>query len=160
MVDDSLSSKVWVANRSTPIISNSSVLMINPDTCKLIIATGGITLVNISDNQSGTTSNMSATLQDTGNFQLKNETDNRILWQSFDYPTNVLLPGMKLGSDLRTGRNWTLTSWLSDKIPDFGDFTMSWETYGAYYLELLIRKRGKPYWTSGYLDLSNKTFNG
>ncbi|KAJ0477758.1 putative non-specific serine/threonine protein kinase [Helianthus annuus] len=70
--------KVWVANPSTPIISNSSVLMINPDTCKLIIATGGITLVNISDYQSGTISNMSATLQDTGNFQLKNETDNQI----------------------------------------------------------------------------------
>ncbi|XP_035838255.1 G-type lectin S-receptor-like serine/threonine-protein kinase At1g67520 [Helianthus annuus] len=156
-VDDSLSRKVWVANPSTPIISNSSVLMINPDTGKLIIDTGGITLVNISDNQSGPTSNLTATLQDIGDFQLKNEVDNQILWKSFDYPTNVLLPGMKLGSDLRTGtRNWKLTSWLSDKVPDYGAFTMSWEPNGENSQRLLIRQRGQPYWTSG--DMNDQTF--
>ncbi|GJS82098.1 reverse transcriptase domain-containing protein [Tanacetum coccineum] len=70
--------RVWVANPSIPIISSSSVLMINPNTSKLIISFGGTTLVNISDNQSGRDSNLIASLEDTGNFQLRNETN--CLW--------------------------------------------------------------------------------
>ncbi|XP_076948891.1 G-type lectin S-receptor-like serine/threonine-protein kinase At1g67520 [Bidens hawaiensis] len=154
-IEDRSSTKVWVANPSTPIKSSSSVLMIDPDTGKLIISSGGATLVNISDNQSGSSSNIIATLLDTGDFQLMNAVDNRILWKSFDYPTNVLLPGMKLGSDLRTGHNWNLTSWLSDEIPDLGAFTLSWEPNGENS-RLMIRRRGEPYWTSGNFD--NQTF--
>ncbi|KAK1417772.1 hypothetical protein QVD17_26906 [Tagetes erecta] len=151
--DDQQSRKVWVANASTPIMSTSTVLMIDPVTAKLIISTQGTTLVNISDNESGPThSNLTATLYDTGDFQLKNETDNKILWRSFDYPTNVLLPGMKLGTDLRTGRKWTLTCSLNDEIPNSGAFTLSWEPNQR----LMIRRRGQPYWTSG--DLNNQTF--
>ncbi|KAI3703557.1 hypothetical protein L1987_73713 [Smallanthus sonchifolius] len=130
--------------------------MIDPDTGKLIIATGGTTVVNISDYQSGPSTTLTATLLDTGDFQLKNETDNRILWKSFDYPTNVLLPGMKLGSDLRTGRNWSLTSWLGNENPDLGAFTLSWETNGENSQRLMIRRRGQPYWTSG--DLNDQAF--
>ncbi|KAM0070209.1 putative protein kinase RLK-Pelle-DLSV family [Helianthus debilis subsp. tardiflorus] len=148
--------KVWLANRSTPVISSSSVLMIDPNTGKLIIANGGTTLINISDNQSGGNPNLTATLQDTGDFQLKNEVDNQILWRSFDYPTDVLLPGMKLGLDLRTGRSWNLTSWLAHEIPDLGAFTLSWEPNGESSQRLMIRRRGQPYWTSG--DLNNQTF--
>ncbi|KAI3703553.1 hypothetical protein L1987_73708 [Smallanthus sonchifolius] len=149
---DKSSTKVWVANRSTPITSNPSVLMIDPNTGKLIIATGGTTLVNISDNQSGPSHNLAATLQDTGDFQLINETDNRILWKSFDYPTNVLLPGMKLGSDLTTGHDWELTSWVSDKIPDLGAFTLSWEPYSKDSLRLVIGHRGRYYWWYPYVN--------
>ncbi|KAI3505456.1 hypothetical protein L1887_27587 [Cichorium endivia] len=130
--------------------------MIDPDTRKLIIATGETTLVNISDNQSTPGSNVTATLEDTGNFQLKNGIDNRTLWQSFDYPTNVLLPGMKLGSDLRTGRIWNLSSWLSDDIADLGAFTLSWEPTDEASQRFMIRRRGQPYWTSG--NLNNQTF--
>ncbi|GKB99373.1 G-type lectin S-receptor-like serine/threonine-protein kinase [Tanacetum coccineum] len=149
--------RVWVANPSIPIISSSSVLMINPNTSKLIISFGGTTLVNISDNQSGRDSNLIASLEDTGNFQLRNETDNSIIWQSFDHPTNVLLPGMKLGADLRTGQTWNLTSWFTDDRPDSGAFTLSWEPNGESSQRLTIRRRGNPYWTSGDY-LNNQTF--
>ncbi|KAD6453717.1 hypothetical protein E3N88_08423 [Mikania micrantha] len=155
---DDQSRKVWVANPSTPITSNSSSIMIDPDTGKLIIASGGITVVNISDNQSGASPNLTATLEDTGDFQLKDEIDDRILWRSFDYPTNVLLPGMKLGSDLRTGRNWSLTSWLSNEIPDLGAFSLNWEPVGEDSQRLMIRRRGQPYWTSGDLNNQTQTF--
>ncbi|XP_076949796.1 G-type lectin S-receptor-like serine/threonine-protein kinase At1g67520 [Bidens hawaiensis] len=149
--------RVWVANPSTPITSSSSVLMIDPNTGRLIISTGRTTLVNISDTISGSSSNnLTATLQDTGDFQLKSEYDNWIIWKSFDYPTNVLLPGMKLGSDIKTGRTWNLTSWLSDKIPDFGAFTLSWEPNGEDSQRFMVRQRGEPYWTSG--DLRDQNF--
>ncbi|KAC9222880.1 hypothetical protein E3N88_08384 [Mikania micrantha] len=127
--------KVWVANPSTPIISSSAIVVIDQNTGKLIIATGESTHLN-----------------------LKNESDDQILWQSFDHPINVLLPGMKLGSNLKTGRNWILTSWLSDEIPDSGAFTLSWEPNGEDYQRILVRQRDRPYWTSGNLKNQNFEF--
>ncbi|KAI3690213.1 hypothetical protein L2E82_48189 [Cichorium intybus] len=63
---------------------------------------------------------------------------------------------MKLGSDLRTGKNWNLTSWLSDDIADLGAFTLSWEPTDDASQRFMIRRRGQPYWTSG--NLNNQTF--
>ncbi|KAI3828623.1 hypothetical protein L1987_02730 [Smallanthus sonchifolius] len=53
--------------------------------------------------------------------------------KSFDHPTNVLLPGMKLGYDTRTRQNWTLTSSLSDNTSVSGAFTLSWEPINETY---------------------------
>ncbi|MCD7459422.1 hypothetical protein HAX54_040879 [Datura stramonium] len=44
---------------------------------------------------------------DTGNF----------LWQSFDHPTDTLLPGMKLGWNFVTGREVYLSSWKNEEDP-------------------------------------------
>nr|XP_043630709.1 G-type lectin S-receptor-like serine/threonine-protein kinase CES101 [Erigeron canadensis] len=153
--------KVWIANPSTPIVSSSSqvLLMIHPNTQKLVIVDRGTTIVNISseNNQSSLEySSLAASLEDNGNFQLKNEND-IIIWQSFDHPTNVLLPGMKLGSNFKTGQTWNLTSWLSDDIPDLGAFTLSWEPNGENSQRFMVRRRGQPYWTSG--DLRNQEFD-
>ncbi|KAM0070206.1 putative PAN/Apple domain-containing protein [Helianthus debilis subsp. tardiflorus] len=38
----------------------------------------------------------------------------------------------------------------------WGAFTLSWETNGENSQRLMIRRRGKPYWTSGHLN--NQTF--
>ncbi|KAJ9537855.1 hypothetical protein OSB04_030588 [Centaurea solstitialis] len=147
--------KVWVANPNSSIISpnGTHALSIDPNSGNLIIDVGGKTLMSITDIQVGPNSNLTATLRFDGNFLLINEIDKSILWQSFDHPTNVLLPGMKLGSNIRTGRNWTLTSWLSNEIPDSGAFTLSWELVNGSSQGLMIRQRGKPYWTSGYLNV-------
>ncbi|PWA49039.1 S-receptor kinase-like protein 1 [Artemisia annua] len=63
---------------------------------------------------------------------------------------------MKLGYDLTTGQNWTLTSWMSDANPDSGAFTLSWEAPEEASQRLVIRRRGQPYWSSG--NLNNQTF--
>ncbi|CAH1415402.1 unnamed protein product [Lactuca virosa] len=77
-------------------------------------------------------------------------------FNSFDHPSNVLLPGMKLGYDMTTRKNWTLTSWPSNDIPSSGAFTMSWEPIEEASQRLMIRRRGQPYWTSG--SLNNQIF--
>ncbi|XP_023732620.1 G-type lectin S-receptor-like serine/threonine-protein kinase At1g67520 [Lactuca sativa] len=156
--DDVELKKVWVANRNTPIVSTSGAhaLSIDANTGDLIIIAGGRTLMSITNIETGPNPNVTATLEENGNFRLIDETDKRVLWQSFDHPTNVLLPGMKLGYDRTTGKNWTLTSWVSNDIPSSGAFTMSWEPIEETSQRLMIRRRGQPYWSSG--NLNNQVF--
>ncbi|KAK3037659.1 hypothetical protein RJ639_030436 [Escallonia herrerae] len=149
---DEQARKVWVANPNAPLVNNTGALKIDNVTGRLVITGGGRTIVNVTNEGSA---NSSVTLEDTGNFAMTDETDNRVLWQSFDYPCNVLLPGMKLGYNLTSGRNWTLTSWLSYDIAASGAFTLSWEATSESK-ELAIRRRSEHYWTSG--SLNNQTF--
>jgi hypothetical protein len=102
-------------------------------------------------------SNITAILEDSGNFVLKDEISGsqQVLWQSFDFPTDTFLPGMKLGINHRTGRTWSLMSWLSDLVPTpAGAFTFEWDTNGK---ELVIKRRDVIYWTTGPLR-SNTSF--
>ncbi|KAJ0489444.1 putative bulb-type lectin domain-containing protein [Helianthus annuus] len=57
-------------------------------------------------------------LLDTGNLVVWNR--NRMIWQSFDYPGDTFLPGMKFGKDLVTGLQRSLTSWKSPDDPSVG----------------------------------------
>ncbi|GAY53031.1 hypothetical protein CUMW_146300 [Citrus unshiu] len=69
-------------------------------------------------------------LLDSGNLVLRGERDGgseTYLWQSFDYPSDTLLPGMKLGWDLKTGLERRITSWKSSDDPSPGDFTWALE---------------------------------
>ncbi|CAL9210468.1 unnamed protein product, partial [Musa hybrid cultivar] len=80
-------------------------------------------------------SNPVAQLLDDGNFVVReadgNPSDpNSFAWQSFDYPTDTLLPGMKLGWNLTTGFNRTLTSWASASDPAPGEYTFGIDLRG------------------------------
>ena len=74
------------------------------------------------------TNNTVASLLDSGNFVFNevysNGSKKRVLWKSFDYPGKVLLPGMKLGVNHKTGQNWSLIAWLTDDYPVPGVFTL------------------------------------
>ncbi|KAJ9566250.1 hypothetical protein OSB04_002216 [Centaurea solstitialis] len=64
---------------------------------------------------------------------LDSENDNNpetYVWQSFDYPTDTLLPGMKLGWSRKTGINRFLKSWKSDKNPGSGDYSFKVDING------------------------------
>ena len=87
-------------------------------------------------------SNLSATLLDNGNLVLRivnlDGSPGRTLWQSFDYPTDSILAGMKLGFNYITKRNMSLTSWSAeDKYS--GVFTMEWDIMA---LQLVIGQHG------------------
>ncbi|KAG8379936.1 hypothetical protein BUALT_Bualt07G0141500 [Buddleja alternifolia] len=72
---------------------------------------------------------------------------NRTLWQSFDFPTDTILPGMKLGINFRTGHKWSLTSWVSDDVPASGSLTLSGDPNGSS--QLIMWWQRNPYWISG-----------
>ncbi|CAK9167642.1 unnamed protein product [Ilex paraguariensis] len=147
--NDSQSHPVWVGNRNTPIHNNSGVLAID-NTGNMIITHNGGDTIELYTTQ--TRDNKTATLLDSGNFVVRevnsNGTTGHVLWQSFDYPTDTLLPGMKLGVSHRTGRNWSLTSWLAEGVPAPGAFTLDWDSRRG---RLIVRRRGVIYWTSGVL---------
>jgi hypothetical protein len=65
-----------------------------------------------------------AQLLDSGNLVLKDQNNGTsresYQWQSFDHPSDTLLPGMKLGWDLKSGQERYLTSWRTTKDPSLG----------------------------------------
>ncbi|KAE8646452.1 hypothetical protein Csa_016508 [Cucumis sativus] len=95
--------------------------------------------------------NSSAILLDNGNFVLcvlnLDGSIKRQLWQSFDHPTDTLLPGMKLGINHKTGSIWSITSRRGDYSVLSGSFTLTVNPNNTN--QLLILHRGSVFWTSG-----------
>ncbi|KAL5802686.1 hypothetical protein ACOSQ4_030991 [Xanthoceras sorbifolium] len=98
-----------------PLKSNSAVLTINNEG-NLVIVDGRIAY-RLAENS--LRQNTSALLLDSGNLILRNEKLD-IMWQSFDYPSNTLLPEMKVGYSRKTGKVWSITSWKDADDPDLG----------------------------------------
>ncbi|KAG5255105.1 G-type lectin S-receptor serine/threonine-protein kinase [Salix suchowensis] len=112
---------VWVANRVNPINDSSSLLKID-STGNLVLLRNNSDIAVWSANTTIKAQSPILRLLDTGNLVLRDKND-AILWQSFDYPCDTMLPGMKLGWDLRSGLNRYLSSWKSLDDPSPGDFT-------------------------------------
>ncbi|KAG6489451.1 hypothetical protein ZIOFF_050720 [Zingiber officinale] len=121
---------VWVANRNRPITDGSGLLS---------LSTNG-TLV-VSDNSSAVLWSSSSPalvspvvqLLDNGNLVVREAGDvdnSRYAWQSFDFPTDTLLPGMKLGWNLTSRRNRILTAWASTSDPAEGNYTFGIDLRG------------------------------
>ncbi|KAL3742021.1 hypothetical protein ACJRO7_017498 [Eucalyptus globulus] len=139
---------VWVANRERPINGTSGALSIDSDGNLVLHETNGSFLV-WSTNVSYALSNYSTTAQlmDSGNLVLVQDFSERVIWQSFDYPTDTMLPFMKLGLNRKTSLNQFLTSWKSPQDPTPGNISFRIDPTG--YPQLLLYKDGDPYWRAG-----------
>ncbi|KAK2381022.1 G-type lectin S-receptor serine/threonine-protein kinase [Trifolium repens] len=129
---------VWVANRNSPINSNSNYTL-NLNSTGNLVLTQNSTFVWYTTTNEKQVHNPVAVLLDSGNLVVKNEGEtnqDEYLWQSFDYPSDTFLEGMKLGRNLRNGHDWKLTSWKSPEDPSIGD--ISWglvlNDYPEYYM--------------------------
>ncbi|EHA8589191.1 G-type lectin S-receptor-like serine/threonine-protein kinase [Cocos nucifera] len=119
---------VWVANRQHPIsehngslsITANGTLIITDQNSKTIWSSGLLGLIN-----------PVAQLLDNGNFIVKEaNVPGSSTWQSSDYPSDTLLPEMKLGWNLMDGLNRNLTSWTSPSDPAPGPYTMAIDLHG------------------------------
>ena len=146
---------VWIANRDQPVDMDSAVLSLNQSGALKIESNIGEPIILYDSPQPLNRSTIVATLLDTGNFVLEDIQKNIVLWQSFDHPTDSLLPGMKLGVNHKTGQNWSLVSWISNSklLAASGPFRLDWEPIGR---ELVIKHREEVYWKSGKLIRPNK----
>ena len=78
---------------------------------------------------------------------LKDHDPEHLVWQSFDYPGDTFLPGMKLGKNLVTGQEWYLSSWKSDNDPARGEYTNRLDIHG--YPPIVLSKSSTDLFCSG-----------
>ncbi|KAJ4744250.1 Serine/threonine-protein kinase [Rhynchospora pubera] len=112
---------VWVANRDNPINDTSSVLTISSNGSNLQLQSSSNNVL-WSTSISANLVNPFAQLLDTGNFVLKENNTDNIAWQSFDHPTDTMLPGLKVG--FISGQYRNLVSWSGSDDPSSSNYKM------------------------------------
>ncbi|KAL0301120.1 UNVERIFIED_CONTAM: Receptor-like serine/threonine-protein kinase SD1-8 [Sesamum radiatum] len=94
-----------------------------------------------STNLSGMAARPILQLLDTGNLVLldrESESPSQdYIWQSFDYPTDTWLPGMKMIDDIDAGVEKYLISWKDWDDPSPGDFVFRIENQGLSQMVIL-----------------------
>ncbi|XP_030933824.1 G-type lectin S-receptor-like serine/threonine-protein kinase At4g27290 isoform X2 [Quercus lobata] len=135
---------VWVANRVRPINDTSGILMIN--------STGNVNVIQNNSvvwSASPLKEAQSPLLQllDSGNLVVTDGNSEDYLWQSFDYPSDTMLPGMKFGWDLKRGLNRRLIAWKNWDDPSPVNFIF--EITLRNYPESCLRRGSTIYFRSG-----------
>ncbi|KAG6531770.1 hypothetical protein ZIOFF_005590 [Zingiber officinale] len=142
---------VWVANRQRPLTNGAGHLSLTENGTLIIFGDDNSTVL-WSTQSAKVLANPVAQLLDTGNLVVREATDESsagdFAWQSFDFPTDTLLPGMKIGWDLRTMLNRNLTAWTSESDPSPGSCTLGIDLRGVPQ-EFGWRRGGQPYWRAG-----------
>ncbi|XP_016495791.2 G-type lectin S-receptor-like serine/threonine-protein kinase At1g61400 [Nicotiana tabacum] len=120
----------WVANRERPLIGSNEVLMIESDGNLVLVDHDKNNMPVVWSTQLSLTSNntiIKVVLTDEGNLVLRENKLNEsvVLWESFNHPSDALLPRMKIGLNTRTGEQIIVTSWKDDTNPSLGSFTIA-----------------------------------
>ncbi|CAK8577842.1 unnamed protein product [Lathyrus sativus] len=157
---------VWVANRNTPIQNPDSFLQLTNTGSLVIIDQSNKTIwASIQINKSSTFNNKNPILQllDSGNLvvtvtESPNENDpSKNLWQSFDFPTDTLLPGMKLGKNFDTNTETYINSWkVKEQDPSNGDISFKMDYQGIP--EIFLWNKNRRMYRSG--PWNGKRFSG
>ncbi|XP_062193299.1 G-type lectin S-receptor-like serine/threonine-protein kinase At2g19130 [Phragmites australis] len=122
---------VWVANGANPIMnaadSDLPELTVSADGDLVAVNQATKSIIWSAQSAQDTTKNTTtiAVLLNSGNLVLldtSNSSAPRTLWQSFDHPTDTLLPSAKLGRDKVTGLNGRLVSKKSSINPSPGRY--------------------------------------
>lgn len=148
---------VWIANRKAPLHDHFGVLNVTKEGS--IILQDKKTGVIWSSNRTRTAENPLVQLLDSGNLVVKDGNDSslaNLLWQSFDYPCDTLLPGMKLGKSFITGMNWSLSSWKGLNDPAPGRFSALIDPEG--FPQLVVRNGSAIFYRGG--SWNGKRFTG
>ncbi|KAJ9539948.1 hypothetical protein OSB04_026454 [Centaurea solstitialis] len=152
---------VWVANRDLPISNTSATFKVTGEGLLQISCCGDTVIWSSASSASVRYINPVAQLLDSGNFVVKdkNSTDETdFIWQSFDYPGDILLPGMKLGRDFVRGISWNLTSWKSPNDPSTGQHLIYVDTNG--YPQVFILGQGLVIRTIRFGPWNGNRFSG
>ncbi|KAK2998127.1 LOW QUALITY PROTEIN: hypothetical protein RJ639_025097 [Escallonia herrerae] len=88
-----------------------------------------------------------AVLSDNGELVLKDGTSGEILWESFQFPGDTFLPGMKLGMNTITGERRFLSSWQTEDNPLPGFFSVGIVPESP--AQAFVWKGSTPYWRTG-----------
>ncbi|KAG7987961.1 hypothetical protein I3843_03G161000 [Carya illinoinensis] len=132
---------VWVANRKSPIPTDAvGVIRIAEDGNLMVLDTAG-KIYWSTELEKSSSRNRSVKLMDSGNLVFSDDQSGNFLWESFKYPTDTFLPGMKMD------KNLTLTSWAGVGDPGIGiyNFTQDQEEEEDQ-VRYIIKKSQLLYW--------------
>uniref|UniRef100_A0ACD5UV10 Uncharacterized protein n=1 Tax=Avena sativa TaxID=4498 RepID=A0ACD5UV10_AVESA len=139
---------VWVANRDNPITTPSSaVLTITTSSDLVLAASDGHNIWKTASSITAGAVRAHAVLLDSGNFVLRlpNGTD---LWQSFDHPTDTILPTMNFLFSYKAKVAAQLLAWKGLDDPSSGDFSYRSDP-SSPYLQVMIWNKTIPYCRMG-----------
>ncbi|KAG6521975.1 G-type lectin S-receptor-like serine/threonine-protein kinase B120 [Zingiber officinale] len=119
---------VWVANRRRPIRGSGGRITLSQS--------GDLTVLDGASNliwSAGASVRPNSTLQllDEGNLVIQTVGGGAVTWQSFDYPSDTFLPGMRVGLNATTGEPQLFTSWASPDDPAPGKYSMGIDPQGS-----------------------------
>ena len=145
---------VWVANRGSPVLgpaagaalrvlANGSLAVVDNDGAVVWATPPPVSSSASDDALDSSSTNATAQLLDDGNLVLR-VPGAGVVWQSFDHPTDTLLPGMKLGIDFRAGLDRHLTSWRGPGDPSPGEYSFRLDPRGSPEL-FLYRRSARTY---------------
>ncbi|GLJ20012.1 hypothetical protein SUGI_0362880 [Cryptomeria japonica] len=133
---------VWVANRERPAKKRPGVLMLSKQGILGLFDAENVSLwsANIANKA------FRAVILDSGNFLMVSDGNkSETVWQSFDYPVDTWLPGMKLGGKKE------LACWKNSLDPAPGIFSKRMDPSGISQF-VLIWNNSVQYWESGVWD--------
>ncbi|KAK9230343.1 hypothetical protein WN944_023310 [Citrus x changshan-huyou] len=132
---------VWTANRDNPPVSSNATLMFNSEG-RIVLRSGEQGQDSIIADDAPSAS--SASMLDSGSFVLYNS-DGKAIWQTFEYPTDTLLPTQRLpaGTELFSG--------ISETDPSTGKFRLKMQNDGNLVQYPINTPDTAPYayWASG-----------
>ncbi|KAK1685685.1 hypothetical protein QYE76_046533 [Lolium multiflorum] len=141
---------VWVANRDSPITSGSAGKLALTNNSDLVLSDSkGSTLWTTMNNITSRINGTAAILLDSGNLvvRLLNGT---YIWQSFNYPTDTILPDMPLALSTNDHLYGRLFAWSGPDDPTTGDYSMGGDS--SLDLQVIIWNGTRPYWRRSAWD--------
>ncbi|KAI5410754.1 G-type lectin S-receptor-like serine/threonine-protein kinase At4g27290 [Lathyrus oleraceus] len=137
---------VWIGNRDSPIQNSTPILKLTYQGTLVIVDDSGriVWSSNLSTITEKPVLKPVLSLLDSGNLVVKD--GEKILWESFDYPGDTFLAGMKLKTDLLNGHYRSLTSWKSIEDPSLGEFSYHIDVHG---FPQLVTTKGKVLFSRG-----------
>ncbi|KAL0305842.1 UNVERIFIED_CONTAM: G-type lectin S-receptor-like serine/threonine-protein kinase [Sesamum radiatum] len=143
--DVSQTSIVWVANRDKPLVNDSSGTITVSEDGNLVLMSQQKEIL-WSSTVTNSSRNTSAQLLDSGNLVLRDNSNGRLVWESFRHPGDAFLPTMKVTDNVNTGERAVITSWRT-LDPDFGSFTAGLQALSIP--QVFIWNGSRPHWRSG-----------
>ncbi|XP_026418424.1 receptor-like serine/threonine-protein kinase SD1-8 [Papaver somniferum] len=152
----SVETVVWVANRDAPLLDSFSSKLTLQDGNLVLLSDFNNTPIWSTNLASSTLDTMEVVLGDDGNLVLRDRSNqNVVYWRSFDYPTDTLLPGGKLGFNKKTNQTQQLTSWRNQEDPATGFYGLKSNGTNQYFI---YWNNSELFWNSGEWDEKSKSF--
>ncbi|XP_045802110.1 G-type lectin S-receptor-like serine/threonine-protein kinase At4g27290 [Trifolium pratense] len=134
---------IWIANKDSPLQNSSGSLNLTDKGTLVVLDSKGVMIWSTNSSKTATkVTKPIVELLESGNLIVKDETNpDDVLWQSFDLPSDTLIPGMRLRTDLVTGDYKGLVSWTDTEDPATGLYSYHIDSTG--FPQVVITKGNK-----------------